>query len=131
MDVTKILRNIRDKYGYSQEYMARELHISPSTYCKIEGGEIHLSVERAKQLAKLYQIEPSCFLDNGEGMVSNAADHKSEGQTVPDPWQSEKEFYDNLVAEKDRRINYLQTELSVYRKRLLDLISQVDGKLQP
>lgn len=130
MDITKVLRDIRDKYGYSQEYMANELHISQSTYHKIEAGEIRLPVERAKQLAKLYHIESSYFLENTENMALPIANHELEGPAGIGAWQREKEFYDKLIYEKDQQINSLQTELSIYREKLLDLIHRIDGKLQ-
>jgi len=55
------LRKLREERGYSQEYVANRIGISQSTYHKLEAEQIRLTVERAKGLADLYEIDPEYF----------------------------------------------------------------------
>jgi len=55
------LRKLRERQGYSQEYVANRIGVSQSTYHKLEAEQIRLTVERAKELADLYEIDPEYF----------------------------------------------------------------------
>lgn len=71
MEVGSKLKKLRDQNGFSQEYVANELGISQSTYFKLESQQIRLTVERAKQLAKLYEIDTEYFYSNESAVVHN------------------------------------------------------------
>jgi transcriptional regulator with XRE-family HTH domain len=53
----KNLRKTRERFNYSQEYVAGQLGISQSNYSRIENGSIKLDIGRLTKLAKLYQLE--------------------------------------------------------------------------
>jgi len=55
------LRKLREGQGYSQEFVANKIGISQSTYHKLEAEQIRLTVERARRLADLYEIDPEYF----------------------------------------------------------------------
>lgn len=128
MDNGTKLRLLREHHGYSQEYVANELDISQSTYFKLESGQTKLTVERAKQLAKFYNISPEYFLsdestyihfgkDNSFGPIQNNTNKYFD--------EENKGLYEKLVQEKDKRllekdlqIKELNTELKVLRGQL-------------
>ncbi|WP_439697012.1 helix-turn-helix domain-containing protein [Mucilaginibacter sp. AW1-7] len=71
MEIGSKLKKLRDQSGFSQEYVANELGISQSTYFKLESQQIRLTVERAKQLAKLYEIDTEYFYSSESAVVHN------------------------------------------------------------
>ncbi|WP_257670008.1 helix-turn-helix domain-containing protein [Parapedobacter tibetensis] len=71
MEIGPKLRKLREQYGFSQEYVATELGISQAAYHKIEVQQIRLSVDRAKQLAKIYDIDPEYFYSTEASVVHN------------------------------------------------------------
>ncbi len=113
MNIGTKLRKLREDQGFSQEYIATELGISQSTYYKLEAEQIRLTVERAKQLAKLYDIDPEYFFtseasavyyNNGQGNYHNSI-------------QSNIEKYDNSTGELNKEVFLLlKEELEQSRK---------------
>lgn len=113
MNIGTKLRKLREDQGFSQEYIANELGISQSTYYKLEAEQIRLTVERAKQLAKIYDIDPEYFYtseasaiyyNNGQGNYHNSI-------------QSNIEKYDNSTGELNKEIfQLLKEELEKSRK---------------
>lgn len=71
MEIGSKLKKLRDQNGFSQEYVANELGISQPTYFKLEAQQIRLTVERAKQLAKLYEIDTEYFYSSDAAVVHN------------------------------------------------------------
>jgi len=60
--VTNILKELRLKRGYTQEYMAEQLGYSDKTgYNKLENGNVKLSIARAIKASKVLKVNPSIF----------------------------------------------------------------------
>ena len=58
------LRDIRKQKGIRQEDVASILGISIGAYSQLENGHIRMTVERAKDLAKILNIDVAYFFDN-------------------------------------------------------------------
>ena len=52
-----ILKAMREKYGYSQEQLSKEIGVSRSTIAMIETDKNQLTVPLAKKLAKVFEID--------------------------------------------------------------------------
>lgn len=135
MDNGTKLRLLREHYDYSQEYVANELDISQSTYFKLESGQTRLTVERAKQLSRFYNIAPEYFLsddctfihlgkDNSFGPIQNNTNKyvDEESNTLYKKLLDEK---DKRLLEKETQIQELNTELKELRKQLNKLIDKL------
>lgn len=60
----ELLKTLRQDSGYTQEYVANFLgYKSKSGYCMLENGKVELTINRAKLLATLYQIDVKKFLE--------------------------------------------------------------------
>jgi len=57
------IRMARLGKGYSQDYMATQLNISQRAYCKIECGDIKLTVDRLIDIAKILELDYRDFLN--------------------------------------------------------------------
>jgi transcriptional regulator with XRE-family HTH domain len=125
------IRKLRDNLGYSQEYVAAKLGIAQNTYSKIETGQSPLTIERAKKLAELFEVEPDFFFSDQEiGVVNhnNGNDYKLifNPETYID---NQKELLELIIKDKDDQIAYLKEELEKTRKQLKEFFDQLTKKI--
>lgn len=52
------LKELREKKGYSYEDMAKKLGISKAYYWQIEHKNRRLYYEKAKEIAKIFELKP-------------------------------------------------------------------------
>lgn len=52
-----ILKQLRQKYGLSQDQLAQEIGMSRSTIAMVETDKNQLTVSLAKKLAKVFEID--------------------------------------------------------------------------
>ena len=57
MDYLNRIRSLREDNDYSQEYIARLLHIGQRTYSDYEHGETRIPLDSMIILAKLYNVD--------------------------------------------------------------------------
>lgn len=60
---TSTLRQLRQKFGYTQEVLSKYLGISQPAYQKYESGETEVSMEGLSNLARLYGIDENDIIE--------------------------------------------------------------------
>lgn len=70
------LRMIRKAYGFTQTQMAAKLHICQSAYGKLERDQTAMTVQRAKQLAGIFKVDPRVFTTDEDIVLLITEDHK-------------------------------------------------------
>ncbi|MBC7362195.1 MAG: DUF4065 domain-containing protein [Candidatus Aminicenantes bacterium] len=61
--LAKLIRELREKNGFSQEYVAKHLGLSRPTYIQIEQGKRELTLTEARKLAALFGIKAEQLLE--------------------------------------------------------------------
>jgi len=61
--VAILIKHLRRKKEYSQEYMAAHLDISQNAYSKLETGKISISIDRLCDVARILEIPPTALVD--------------------------------------------------------------------
>lgn len=122
-DILKKIRELRNVRGFSYENMADELHISTSTYRKIENNETKLTVERLYQISKVLQAPVNYFLGEKVSNIFYQNNNESEtligNQNVENYYHQEnRETTQKLIATMEREIEHLQKENSLLLKML-------------
>ena len=57
-----LLKKLRVQKGYTQEQMAKILGYSnKSSYCMLENGHVKMTLEQAKRIANVLDIDPTIF----------------------------------------------------------------------
>lgn len=56
------VRDLREDYDYTQEYLAKYLSCSQSAYSKIESGQRQISIDYLIKLSNLYQVSTDYLL---------------------------------------------------------------------
>ncbi len=57
MKINEKIKELREQKHWSQEEIAKKMHISSSSYSKIERGETRLTLDRLEQFAEIFDIE--------------------------------------------------------------------------
>lgn len=58
----KRIRNMREDFDYTQDFIANHLSCSQSAYSKIESGQRQLSIDYLIKLSNLYQVSTDYLL---------------------------------------------------------------------
>jgi len=72
--LSKNLRDIRQRLGFSQEYLATKLGLSQQAYSKIENDPTTASLKRLMQIAEIFEIS---VVDMLEAEQSNHSSFKT------------------------------------------------------
>lgn len=115
------IRKHREIRGYSQEYMARELNITQSSYAKLENNSTKMTLERLLDISKLLEVDVSTLMDASnrstfnqyENPTANAFGH------VENLYQENKETLNKLLSSYEERIKELQQEVNFLRKQTI------------
>ena len=108
------IKNLRKSRNLSQEEVAESLHVSQSTYARIESGASNSWAGYILPLCELFNIQPEELLKTDHIVINN---HNTSCENAGNAYVfnqlSDKliEQYEKRLAEKDSLIAYLQKEL--------------------
>jgi transcriptional regulator with XRE-family HTH domain len=124
MQISDKLKFIRHIKHWSQEEVAHRLNISASAYGSMERGETKLSLERLKELAKVFEMDLAQLLDSSEKNIfnfgsiegdhwQNWCDHTQSEQTVELKHELEKTRL--LLQEREKEVAYLREFIELFK----------------
>lgn len=64
------IRDLREKSGFTQEYVGEKLGISPQAYASYEKNRLELSAGQVIELAELFHVSTDYVLGKGLGVES-------------------------------------------------------------
>ena len=107
------IRTLRKSRGFSQEEMADRLHISQSTYSRIENNESNNWVHLIEKLCTELQIKPE-ELFTIEGLVQNNTDNASgvQNHTLHDTHITINQLSDKVIELYEDKIKMLEAEVA-------------------
>lgn len=114
MTLEKKIKFIREFRNYSQEYMAFRLGISQNAYSRIELGKSKLTVEKAKLIAEIFNLDLSELLnENASFIISDEIDEINPNTNSDTEEQ---------IIHYQERIKTLKSELQLAHQRELELL---------
>lgn len=130
-----IIRELRDRNAWSQEYVANELNMSQPAYCNLELDKTQLSLERAEKLATLYNVPLSIFSKEQNSTINYNTGNYSRtiiNSKITEEKVSleEKELYLKIITDKDILIGLLKDEINDLRNDKQFLKDQLALKLK-
>ena len=107
------IKNLRKSRNLSQEEVAEFIHVSQSTYARIESGASNSWAGYILPLCELFNIQPEELLKTDHIVINNnnTSCQYSGGYVVNQLSEKLVEQYEKRLAEKDSLIAYLQKEL--------------------
>ncbi len=110
IQVGKNIKKLREEKGLSQEAMADYLHISQSSYSRMEAGECNTWVNHIATLSDFFQIQPEDLLKTENTIIGNIGTNHGVGYAEIVNQLSERliDQYEQRLSEKDQIINELK-----------------------
>lgn len=107
------IRKLRELRNYTQEYMALNLNITQTAYCKVEKEESHLTISRLKEISVILEVDLLQILTFDESFFfSNISSSK----------RTEKRITEN--EQINYRMNQLENEIVTLRGLLINSTNQ-------
>ena len=67
----KVIKVLRIYHSYSQQDVAMELGLSSAGYNAVESGKVDVNFTRIKELASVYDMKPSQFIEFSECLLKS------------------------------------------------------------
>lgn len=111
-DVLRRLREVREKLGYTQQEMARHIHLKRTTYSSIEQGHNALIERHVYLLRDKLKVNPEYLLKGVGAMFLDVEKSYEEVNECIAEYEQEK----NVNLEKE--VAALRTEVAVYKEEI-------------
>lgn len=113
------IRKIREKKGFSQEYMASVLDISQASYARLENEETKITIERLQKIAEILETNIIDFFNTDRYIIHNQNYDNAYGNayvhnlTIDNKETTQKLIasYEERLKEKDEQILFLKSLL--------------------
>lgn len=123
-EVNDKIRFLRLYKHWSQEEMAKNLHMTTKGYAKIERGEVDITISKLKQISKVLGVELKELIGLDDKNVFNFIEnfHSSLVQSNNNVIEQteckhELEKAQLLLEQKDKEIAYLKEFIELMRKQ--------------
>lgn len=123
-NVGQKIRKLRELRNYTQEYMALNLDITQTAYCKLEKEDSRLSIVRLKRIADVLDIEPLQLLTFNEKLFI-----PQKKQAEPQREQNSKVIYFNPQKTAEDNLNHRIKNLENELYTLRNLIGKLSDQL--
>lgn len=117
---TNLLRKLRNRYGFSQEYVADHLGMSQSGYRKIENGDTCIKLEHAVKLSRLFEIDVMEFVVQEKPLVSEQ--DQIERSVNESNTTNNLDFFTEVLTTKNELIKAKDELIAALRKELSERI---------
>ena len=124
MQIGDYIKFWRETRNYTEDYMASELGISQSAYSKLEKGKIKIDAERLFRISVILNINVEELSPHANNLT-NLANGVHQNHVIDDnsakpvnSHSSERELYEKLISEKDKRIVEKQETISLLKELL-------------
>ena len=127
MKINEKIKQLREAHQWTQEEMAQKLSMTTKGYAKIERGETISNLPRFEQIAEVFNMDICELLSYGEEgkIYINHSDNNLTNSIISLGGNNNNEteklkliitHKDELLAQKDKIINGLETEIDLLKK---------------
>jgi transcriptional regulator with XRE-family HTH domain len=119
-DFGKKLKVMRELHQFTQEQLADKLNIEQKTYSNLENGKTQLTLERANQIAEIYDMSLIDFLGFNEKLIIKQIINNEIISSSPVTINKNHVSFEEYQALKEKVNNLeikLDTLLSVFRSK--------------
>jgi transcriptional regulator with XRE-family HTH domain len=108
--ITKRIKHLRYKKGFSQEDMANKLCISQSAYAKLESGKTYTWATHLEKLCEIFEVNPQDIVRQEQVVINQHQQGGNSNNAYIINQLSEKliEQYEKHLADKDEIIALLK-----------------------
>lgn len=114
------IKKIRQRKGYSHDYVALELDISQAAYSKLEKNETKLTVERLYRLAEILSTPVTELLEESAKNVFHQNNNDNGtfigNQEIQNLYQENKEMNDKIILLYEERLKDKEALIEALRR---------------
>ncbi|MCC5916080.1 MAG: helix-turn-helix transcriptional regulator [Cryomorphaceae bacterium] len=121
---TAKIRTIREKKGFSQEYMASKLNISQPVYARMESGQKKIEAGLLFKIAEELEEKIESFIDEASGPYQS--NYNNENSTFNCALNQTFHYNQKEIVEN---IKNIYEEIAEMRKERQELIALLKGKM--
>lgn len=103
------IRGLREKLGYSQEYMAAQLDVSQSSYGRLEQLDDRLTISVLKKIAEILKVNIATLIDEKSSKIINQSNNET----------ANAYNVDTLVNSDNNTIESLRKEIEFLKELIL------------
>lgn len=118
--IGKRIRKYREEKGFSQEELAEKLHISRSTYQRIENGETNSWINHIENICTSLEVNMDDILKPEEGYVQVNNNNESTNDNGSGVIQNQTINYtagDKLIEQYEERIKELKDQVEYWKSK--------------
>ena len=112
------IRKLREKRGFSQEYMAAKLGVAQASYARMENAETKITIERLGKIAELLETDITELFDSSrlvvQSQTNNEGAYGNHGY-VENLHIEHKETYEKLIAQYEQRLKDKDEQIALLK----------------
>lgn len=112
MEIGTKIKKLRELRNFTQEYMAKNLEMTPSGYGKIERDETEVSYQKLEKIAEVLGINVEDIINFNEKLVFNIMHNQNSnnGYVINNSslTDNEKKLYEQIIAQQKEEIENLR-----------------------
>ncbi|RYU91785.1 helix-turn-helix domain-containing protein [Emticicia agri] len=110
MEIGTKIKKLRELRNFTQEYMAKNLEMTPSGYGKIERDETEVSYQKLEKIAEVLGLKIEDIINFNEQIVFNVMHNQTGNGYVIHNGISEQErkLYEQIIAQQKEEIENLR-----------------------
>ena len=110
------IRKLREKQGFTQEYMAAKLGVAQASYARMENGETKMTIERLSEIAALLETDIIDFFDSSKITIQNQNIEGAFGNGYVENLHMEnKETYEKLIEQYEQRLKEKDEQIALLK----------------
>lgn len=112
------IRKLREKNGYSQEYVATEMGIPQNSYSSLENGKVRITIEKVFLLSKIFNESIYEILDlPAYQQFQNCSQQTVNGSVVNNGLgMDNSSAYSQLIESKNELIQSLKAQIEILKR---------------
>ncbi|GAA4162599.1 hypothetical protein GCM10022217_30310 [Chryseobacterium ginsenosidimutans] len=118
--IGKRIRKYREEKGFSQEELAEKLHVSRSTYQRIENGETNSWINHIENICTSLEVNMDDLLKPEEGYVQVNNNNESTNDNGSGVIQNQTINYnasEKLIEQYEERIKELKEQVEFWKNQ--------------
>lgn len=108
ISISENIRSLREKKGYSQEYMSEMLEVSQQTYSLTEKFPEKANLSRVQKIAKILDVKISFLLDEEDAFVLNSFNQNGGNTASYIHSASNDELYQKIIDRLESEVSFLK-----------------------
>ena len=114
------IKRVRERKGYSQEFMASQLDISQASYARLESQKSKVSTERLQKIADILDVSVFSLLDSSKLTIQNQTNNEGAygNGYIENLYIENKETLKKLIQTLENENEHLKAEIKFLRSMI-------------